>query len=452
MARGGDEVQLVRDAQGGRGRGRAPSGSSPLSGSPHPSCRHQRVQHHTVVEVLPRDVPRGLLVPDGIGEDRVQRRSRRVEIVEGHQAHAGRESDAESRVLCHHRSTRGQIGRASVAEPAAPESDVLVLRHRELAGGGTDVGAIEVGVGGECVGVPHPPATVGETAAIRVGDARQRELQVGRGPLGKVDHRLELVVLAPRVGLAAEPQITDLLSPVPDRGERPRIRPVAPEVHHHGLPCGTELESICDGEQTVGLAVVLPEREVMRVGAQELDRRLVLVEDLHLQLDRIGADEGQSTRSHVLGPGNRPTVQVEEDLGGLVQRRQCACRHPQTTAVRMERVVGPAVAEAEAGEEGVQVRCRSVRSVIRPGAHEQGRRAGVRLDVVGVVPQPTEPLQVVNGLPDHAADRHLRHHAQDDHLGRTEGDHDATSMRARRGCWVSAPGRGRPVCISWSCA
>ena len=49
-------------------------------------------------------------------------------------------------------------------------------------------------------------------------------------------------------------------------------------------------------------------------------------------------------------------------------------------------------------------------------AHQHRRRAGVGLDVVGLVAEALEAEQVVEVLPDDAGHRHLGHHPQQDDL------------------------------------
>src|SRR5207248_11785814 len=90
---------------------------------------------------------------------------------------AGREVAPEAGVLDDHRAAGGEVGRAALAEPAAPQPDVLVLCDAELAARELDERAVGVEVGAEAETRPNPPAVVFEHAAIRIAEARERKLE-----------------------------------------------------------------------------------------------------------------------------------------------------------------------------------------------------------------------------------------------------------------------------------
>ena len=72
-----------------------------------------------VGEVLTRDLPCGSTMPIIIGVDRLDREDGLVGGREREEPLSGGEEPPEAGILCDDRTTGGQIGRASITEPAA---------------------------------------------------------------------------------------------------------------------------------------------------------------------------------------------------------------------------------------------------------------------------------------------------------------------------------------------
>src|SRR5581483_11821991 len=110
-----------------------------------PACwlepRHPQhlTEHALRREALARDL-RGVCARAGVvGLDRSHRGGGLLERPEGVQPGAERQDVPEARVLLDDGASRGEVGGGPVAEPAAPESDVQVLRDGEFAARSAEV-------------------------------------------------------------------------------------------------------------------------------------------------------------------------------------------------------------------------------------------------------------------------------------------------------------------------
>src|SRR5207253_7060279 len=209
-----------------------------------------------------------------VGIDRLNRRLDVVQRRECKQTLSRRKHVSEPGVLGDHRPARRQIGRASIAEPSGSEPYVLILGNRELASRSADVVPIGAGVAREGKGVSHVPAVLFEQRAVLRGCPRKSQFEGLPGPRRELEKLQEFLVLAPAVGLAAEPDVTPLLPPVTDRRVALtfHITPVAPEVNDHGLMSRLEGEVFGNRKQTVRLAVILAEGEIGAMRAEVINR------------------------------------------------------------------------------------------------------------------------------------------------------------------------------------
>src|SRR5262245_24261921 len=214
----------------------------------------QLPQHGLGLEAGLRDLAGRAGVPRVVGVDRLKRGHDVIDALEREQALAGGDELAEGGVLRDHRPTGREVARAPIAEPAAPQSHVLVLGHRELAARARDVRAIRLHVVGQRHRVDEPPAVSSQQghrlrvllvtrdpAALAVAGVApdcQGQLERLRRPTRQVDHLEELVMLAPRVGLALPLHVLARLPPARHRREAGTRRAGRglPPVEHDGRP------------------------------------------------------------------------------------------------------------------------------------------------------------------------------------------------------------------------
>ena len=119
-------------------------------------------EHDLVAEIVPSHLSCGASVARRIAGDLGHRLGGLVEVGEGEEAFSRRKGCPEPGVLEDHRSASRQIGCTSLAEPAGPEMDVLLLRDRQLPGGADDVVAIAIKVGRKFEARTDPPAVLGK--------------------------------------------------------------------------------------------------------------------------------------------------------------------------------------------------------------------------------------------------------------------------------------------------
>src|SRR5205823_2086416 len=99
-----------------------------------------------------------------------------------------RQHVAKAGLLRHHWSARSQVLRRTLAEPAAAQSHVLILRHRELAARLNDVLAITIHVQTELLGGPHAPAAALQHLPLSLVVAGEAEFESLPGSLGNAEH------------------------------------------------------------------------------------------------------------------------------------------------------------------------------------------------------------------------------------------------------------------------
>ena len=285
-----------------------------------------------------------------VGVDAPDRLENLLQRREGEQPFAGRQDVAEAGVLGDDRTAAREVAGAAVAEPAAAQPHVLVLGDRELAARLADVLPIGVEVLVECRGVTDAPSVRREHLAVLIERVHEGELERLVAVARQVDELLELEVLAPVVGLAAEGDRAVRLTPVGDRRERLGCAAVKrrPEIHHDRLTRRHEREPIGPGHPAIGVAVVLAPREKGAVGRQVVDDALVAIVERDLDLDRVGPDVDEAAAGAMFGSRHGAAVEVE-DHGGVAQhRRQCRFRQPEALVAIMGRAERPAVVlEAE---------------------------------------------------------------------------------------------------------
>src|SRR5260370_7906368 len=90
-------------------------------------------QHHVVSEVLARQLPGSLRVARVVSIDLANRFFCLFDRGKCEETFASRHDRAESGCLGHDWPPSGEIGGPAVTEPATPQSDILILSHRELA-------------------------------------------------------------------------------------------------------------------------------------------------------------------------------------------------------------------------------------------------------------------------------------------------------------------------------
>ena len=285
---------------------------------------------------------------------------------------------AEPGILGDHRPARRQIGRAAIAEPAAAESDVLVLGDRELASRRGDVTTIFVEIRGKVQRVPHVPALAQEHLPIRLVVLAQRQLEALLHAGGEIEELEELVVLAPGVALAPEDQLALPLPPVADGREHRAGRrgPLAPEVEDHGLARRPEVVAVRDRQEAIGPAVILPEGEVGAMAIEELDGLRIVLRQLDLDLDRVRLQEDQPVRRAMLGQRQGPAMEVDDPSGRVVEAGRVALRSGRSSGRRR------ATRETPSGRRGRSGAARR-RGRPRPCPSRRGRESS--RNIVGVV-------------------------------------------------------------------
>ena len=204
-----------------------------------------------------------------------------------------------------------------------------------------------------------------------------------------------------------------------------------------------EREAIGHGQTATRPAVVLAEGEEGDVRLEEVERVLLLVVKLDLELHRVGLDVDEPAGLGVLGARFRAAVEVEDQLGRGVEAAQLALAHPVEAAVDVQRLVGPASSEAEPRQGVVDEGSGERPAVVVLLAHQHAGRSRVRLDVVRVEPEPLEADEVVDRLPDDSCHRDLGHHPEQDDLAAPVA-HALPSSAVRNRCSISFAG-GRRV-------
>src|SRR6266540_5753290 len=255
-------------------------------------------QHDAIIETLARDSLRRRRVTLVVRIDSCGGVLDFLHRGKTEQPLAGRQHIAEASLLCDHRPAAGQIRGAAIAEPAAAQADVLVLRHGELAPRLADIGTIGVDVRREAQGIPHQPSVVLEQPAVLVFIAAQRQLEALAGSDRQIDELHELVVLAPVIDLSAIHDLAPWLPPVADRrkGVGGSVTKWRPEIEHDRLPCRDELEALGDGHQAIVAAVVLTPGEERAMRREIFDRLLDAVRDLDFDFDGIRANVYEASR------------------------------------------------------------------------------------------------------------------------------------------------------------
>ena len=160
----------------------------------HSDHLEQLAEHDACIEVVAREVECGLPGFRVVGLDRLERGDGLVDRREGEERLAGRQHASEAGVLRHHRPAGGEVGGTAVAEPAAAQADILVLRNGEFGPRAPDVVAVGVDVGGEVERRSDTPAAALEQLADPEAcswRARARSggpsATVGRGTCGTPD-------------------------------------------------------------------------------------------------------------------------------------------------------------------------------------------------------------------------------------------------------------------------
>ena len=277
--------------------------------------------------------------------------------------------------------------------------------------------------------------------------AGQGQLEALRGLPRQVDEFQELVMFAPRVALAAKPDLAPLLLPVADARERCAGdgRRRIPKIHDHRLPRGVEGEKLTDRQSAVRAPDVFPEGKKRDVRIEEINRRLELIVQLDLQLHRVGFQIHEPPGGRVLGQRDGAAVEVDDDVGLGVEPRESGVAEPEAAPVTVQCLKGPAVAEPKAAHHAGDESRGLLGAVLALVRDKHGRRARVRLHVPDLAAEPFEAHEIMHVLPDHAADRHLRHHAEHDDFGTRRQVHageEGGSRVRRRAC---------AVCKSESC-
>jgi hypothetical protein len=256
---------------------------------------------------------------------------------------------------------------------------------------------------------------VAEPVPVGIVAAAQGKLELLAGSCRQGKILLELEVLAPAVAAAVERHLPPLLTPVPDRRE-PAVDRVAqrrPEVETNRLTGRAKLKEGRLRKPAVPGGPVLGEGEEGAVLLEELDRVRQLLLELCLELHGIGLHVDQPARPAVLRARDRAAVEVDDELGRVVQLEEPLLAEAVAAAVGVQRLVRPPVAEVEAGEHPVDELGGEERAVLLLALHHHRGGPGMGLDVVGIEAEATQAEQVVQRLPDHARDRDLGHHSED---------------------------------------
>src|SRR5262249_58141661 len=131
----------------------------------------------------------------------------------------------EAGLLGDDRLTGGQIVEVPLAEPAAPQADILVLGDGELRAGAPEVGWIlPEDVLRELERADHAPPVPLQVLGVAPIVGLQRQLERLRSAPRQVEELLPFMVLAPAVDLAVVLHVPAFLAVVPDGREEPRLR------------------------------------------------------------------------------------------------------------------------------------------------------------------------------------------------------------------------------------
>src|SRR5216683_1665002 len=136
-----------------------------------------------------------------VGLDGADGLRRLINSRKGEQAGTGWQNRAEASVLSDHWASTGKVGGAAIAEPAAPQADVLVLGHCELSTRIRDETLIRVEVHRKIQRVTHVPAAALQQLPVVAVEAAQRKHELRTGTRRQFQKLLELQVLAPVVDL-----------------------------------------------------------------------------------------------------------------------------------------------------------------------------------------------------------------------------------------------------------
>ena len=276
-----------------------------------------------------------------IGVDGLEGRQDVVEAVEGEEPFAGREELSERGVLGDHRTPRGEIASAAIAEPAASETHVLVLGDGEFSARSQNVVAVGLDASRERHGVDEPPP-VRRQQADRFGVivtppyprglafpllTFQGEGQLQRlpAPPREIDELEEFMVFAPRVRLAPPLDVLTGLTPIRNGGEAGRRRGMShvsrrrgggPPIEHDRLTRGAVVEAI-DRDATIWRAEVLSVREMMGMGVQQVDVGRRPFRHFDLRQDRVRLEINAHWNALMLGAQDRRPGEIDEGVGSV---------------------------------------------------------------------------------------------------------------------------------------
>jgi hypothetical protein len=116
-----------------------------------------------------------------------------------------------------------------------------------------------------------------------------------------------------------------------------------PEIEHEGLPRGLKMESVGDGQFAVGFAIVLTESKEGDVRRKEVNRLLDVVMQFDLDGDGVCFKVDQSSCCIVLGSRHRPAVQVDDEIGRVIQIIELILSQTIAATVRVQRVKSPMI-------------------------------------------------------------------------------------------------------------
>ncbi len=364
------------------------------------------------------------------GVDGLDAAHRLARVAEAHDPLVGRQGVAQARVLQQGRPPRGEVAGRPVADPAALQRHVAVLRDAELRARAAHEGAVVLGRPRHDPAGAHLPAARDER--LRVGAGQRQVEGLPRAP-GQVGEPGEFAVL---VSVAAAGVLDLAIAPPLEHGREVLGRPVAgrPRLERDGrqerLPAAPRR-----GDVAARRADGLADREERTAAIHRVTERGVAGEQADLGEARVGVHERPAPGLVVLGaPQVERTAAHQQEVRLSAAVAEALGRHAHPA---VPRAVDPAVAQADRLQTPPHV-VGGVAEVLGdplglPVVHPRAR-AGV-LEVGDLAAELAQPQQVLHVHPGVAAHREAADAAGEDdpRAHRPAPEPDATRRSGRAG-------------------